>query len=244
VAEAEVTILDGDITDPWAGMNEAAARALKGKIDVVVNCAGLVNFNPSLEVGLSVNTHGVKFLAEACVFWGVPLVHMSTAFVAGTRSGPGLRRRRGARLLPQEGRARRARLLARARARRLREGRGRLREQANDKALASEFRTRAIERLESEGRDPSDDKALRLAVGRERKLWLTLQLVRAGSDRAKVWGWPNTYTYTKSLGEQVIASMPGLRYALVRPSIVESALHYPFPGGTRASPRRRPSSTR
>ena len=49
-------------------------------------------------------------------------------------------------------------------------------------------------------------------------------------DRARSWGWPNTYTYTKSLGEQVIAGTPGLRYAIVRPSIVESALRYPFPG--------------
>src|SRR6478752_3771631 len=39
------TILDGDITDPWMGMDETKARALKGQIDVVINCAGLVSFN-------------------------------------------------------------------------------------------------------------------------------------------------------------------------------------------------------
>ncbi|MGZ3457023.1 MAG: AMP-binding protein, partial [Archangium sp.] len=88
------------------------------------------------------------------------------------------------------------------------------------------------ERLEQEGRDAADEKTLRLAVGRERKLWLTGELVRAGMERAKHWGWPNTYTYTKSLGEQVMASTPGLRYAIVRPSIVESAQHFPFPGWT------------
>ena len=49
-------------------------------------------------------------------------------------------------------------------------------------------------------------------------------------ERARHWGWPNTYTYTKSLGEQVMAGTPGLRYAIVRPTIVESALRYPFPG--------------
>ena len=106
----------------------------------------------------------------------------------------------------------------------------RLREQAEDHALTSEFRARALERLEEEGRDPRDEKTLRLAVGRERKLWLTQKLTEAGMDRARSWGWPNTYTYTKSLGEQVIAGTPDLRYAIVRPSIVESALRYPFPG--------------
>ena len=85
--KSKCTILDGDITDPWMGMDETDARALKGQIDVVINCAGLVSFNPSLEVGLNVNTHGVKFLVEACLHWDVPLVHMSTAFVAGNRNG-------------------------------------------------------------------------------------------------------------------------------------------------------------
>ena len=51
-------------------------------------------------------------------------------------------------------------------------------------------------------------------------------------ERAQHWGWPNTYTYTKSLGEQVIA--PARRGAALRascgPAIVESALRYPFPG--------------
>jgi long-chain acyl-CoA synthetase len=227
---AKVTILDGDITDPWMGMDETAAKALKGRIDVVVNCAGLVSFNPSLEVGLNVNTHGVKYLVDACLHWDVPLVHMSTSFVAGSRSGLVFEDEEVVGYFPKKGEL---------------DGRdfsleqelidceklvARLREQADDKALASEFRSRAIERLDGEGRDSADEKALRLAVGRERKLWLTNKLVQAGMERAKHWGWPNTYTYTKSLGEQVIAKTPGLRYALVRPSIVESAIKYPFPG--------------
>src|SRR5438876_937354 len=69
------------------GMDETLARSLKGQVDVVVNCAGLVSFNPSLEVGLNVNTLGVKNVVELCLHLGVPLVHMSTAFVAGNKSG-------------------------------------------------------------------------------------------------------------------------------------------------------------
>ena len=227
---SKCTILDGDITDPWLGVDEPKARALKGAIDVVVNCAGLVSFNPSLEVGLNVNTHGVKYLVEACVHWDVPLVHMSTAFVAGNRSGLVFEDEEIVGHFPKRGDL---------------DGRdfsleqeladcgkivARIREQADDKALASEFRTRAVERLENEGRDPNDERSLRLAIGRERKLWVTTHLVQSGMERAKHWGWPNTYTYTKSLGEQVIASTPGLRYAILRPSIVESAMKFPFPG--------------
>src|SRR5205823_6396932 len=53
--------------------------------------------------------------------------------------------------------------------------------------------------------------------------------VNVGMERARVWGWPNTYTYTKAMGEQAIA-MSGCKYAIVRPAIVESALRFPFPG--------------
>src|SRR5439155_22357160 len=98
------------------------------------------------------------------------------------------------------------------------------------RTLPSTFSERAVERLLAEGRNAEDEKTLRLAVGRERKLWLAAELTRAGMERAQHWGWPNTYTYTKSLGEQVLASAPDLRYAIVRPSIVESAVSYPFPG--------------
>lgn len=228
--ESKCTVLDGDITDPWMGIDEPEARALKGAIDVVVNCAGLVSFNPSLEVGLNVNTHGVKYLVEACLFWDVPLVHMSTAFVAGNRSGLVFEDEEIVGAFPRKGELDGRDFSLEQELADCQKVVARLREQADDKALASEFRTRAVERLTNEGRDPGDERALRLAVGRERKLWLTTHLVEAGMERAKHWGWPNTYTYTKALGEQVIASTPGLRYAILRPSIVETAVKYPFPG--------------
>ena len=226
----KVEVLDGDITDPLMGLTLEQADALTGKVHAIINCAGLVSFNPSLEVGLNVNTHGVKYTVELALKWNVPLIHMSTAFVAGNRSGLVFEDEEVVGYFPRrddmDGRdfsleqelVDAEKIVAR------------LREQADDKALASIFRKKALDRLEQEGRDATDEKTLRLAMGRERKLWLTGELVRAGMERAQHWGWPNTYTYTKSLGEQVMASTPGLRYAIVRPSIVESAQHFPFPG--------------
>ncbi|MDP2270205.1 MAG: AMP-binding protein [Archangium sp.] len=228
--KTKCTILDGDITDPWMGMDETRARALKGEIDVVINCAGLVSFNPSLEVGLNVNTHGVKFLVEACLHWDVPLVHMSTSFVAGNRSGLVFEDEEVVGYFPRRHELDGRDFSLEQELKDAEKAVARLREQADDKALTSTFREKALERLKEEGRDWKDEKTLRLAVGRERKLWLTTRLVEAGMERAQHWGWPNTYTYTKSLGEQVIAGTPGLRYALVRPSVVESAQKFPFPG--------------
>lgn len=59
---------------------------------------------------------------------------------------------------------------------------------------------------------------------------LSQRLVALGRQRAAAWGWVNTYTYSKSLGEQIIAASEGLEYAIVRPAIVESSWQFPFPG--------------
>lgn len=223
-------VLDGDITDPWMGLTDEQVKELKGKVDVVVNCAGLVSFNPSLEVGLNVNTYGVQNTVATCLEWDVPLVHMSTAFVAGSKSGLIFEDEEVVGYFPKKDELDPRDFSLEQELEDAKKIVARLREQADDKALTSTFRKRALDRLTAEGRDPEDEKTLRLAVGRERKLWLTTQLVEAGMERARHWGWPNTYTYTKSLGEQVMAKTPGLRYAIVRPSVVESALRFPFPG--------------
>src|SRR5260370_6300669 len=224
--------LAGDVTDPLLGLSEEQVKALSGKLACVINCAGLVTFNPSLEIAVSVNTEGAHNAAELGKKTGATLVHISTCFVAGARRGPVFEDEP---LIGSYRKAHDEHDIARVPFSVERELKdvdalvARLRAQADDSALAAQFRSAAVKRLEEEGRDPSDEKALRLASGRERKLWLGQELVRAGMDRARAWGWPNTYTYTKAMGEQAIAAS-GCKYALVRPAIVESALRFPFPG--------------
>lgn len=55
-------------------------------------------------------------------------------------------------------------------------------------------------------------------------------LTELGRLRATRWGWVNTYTYTKSVAEQVLAEQDDVPWTIVRPAIVESSLRYPFPG--------------
>jgi long-chain acyl-CoA synthetase len=228
--------LAGDVTEPLLGLAEGGLAALDG-LAVLVNCAGLVDFNPSLELALKVNTLGARHAAEVCRATGATLVHVSTCFVAGNRSGVVFEDEEIEGYFPRrpgvEGRPTAGTLDARDFdldreladcAKNIR----RIREDAEDAALLSELRTHAKDRLASEGR-ASDERAERLALGREKRLWLSRRMVELGMDRARHWGWPNTYTYTKSLGEQVIAR-GAIRYAIVRPAIVETALRYPFPG--------------
>src|SRR6185312_4392135 len=106
----------------------------------------------------------------------------------------------------------------------------RVREEARDAMMVARFRDLARKRLNEENRDAADPDALGLAVARERKVWTRTRLTDLGVERAAFWGWPNIYTYTKSLGEQLVAAETGIVRSIVRPSIVESALAYPFPG--------------
>ena len=237
--------LAGDVTDPLLGLSDEQLSGMEGRLACVINSAGLVTFNPSLELAVSVNTGGARNAAELCKRTGATLVHVSTCFVAGTRRGPVFEDEPVVGSFPKghvegaggagtggretDGELPGATFSAETELKDVDALVARLRAQADDHALAAQFRAAAVRRLEEEGRDPDDEKALRLASGRERKLWLSGQLIQAGMDRAKAWGWPNTYTYSKAMGEQAIAAS-GCKYALVRPAIVESALRFPFPG--------------
>ncbi|CAO2823260.1 unnamed protein product [Amaranthus hypochondriacus] len=52
-----------------------------------------------------------------------------------------------------------------------------------------------------------------------------------GMERARKYGWPNTYVFTKALGEMVVGQFRGnLPVVILRPSIVCSTINEPFPG--------------
>ena len=60
---------------------------------------------------------------------------------------------------------------------------------------------------------------------------LRKRLVELVLARARTFGWPNIYTYTKALGEALIETRGrDLPIAVVRPSIVETSLDTPFRG--------------
>ena len=61
-----------------------------------------------------------------------------------------------------------------------------------------------------------------------KRKFITDRLVEAGLERATHWGWPNIYTYTKSIGEQVIARS-GLPFTIARPACCESTRRVPVP---------------
>ena len=227
----KVVVLGGDIGETNLGYTEAQAQAIADDIDIILNSAGNVTFNPTLESALRTNVVGTQnVIAFAKRMKRPALIHVSTCFVAGNRSGPiwendpvvGYFPRHdelpGVEFDPEQEIKDCAKLAER------------VREEARDAMMLARFRDLARKRLNEENRDAADPDALGLAVARERKVWTRTRLTDLGVERAAWWGWPNIYTYTKSLGEQLVAAETDIIRSIVRPSIVESALAYPFPG--------------
>jgi long-chain acyl-CoA synthetase len=227
----KIVVKGGDIAETNFGYSEEEAQAIADDIDIIINSAGNVTFNPTLESGLRTNVVGTQnVIAFARRMKRPALVHVSTCFVAGNRSGavwesddvlgyfPRRHEMPGVEFSVDKEIADCAKLAER------------VRDEARDAMMAAKFRELARKRLSEEGRNIDDPDALGLAVARERKVWVRTRLTDLGVERAAYWGWPNIYTYTKSLGEQLVAAEPGIVRSIVRPSIVESAMSFPFPG--------------
>ncbi|XP_071698826.1 alcohol-forming fatty acyl-CoA reductase-like [Rutidosis leptorrhynchoides] len=60
---------------------------------------------------------------------------------------------------------------------------------------------------------------------------IKLAMKDLGMQRANHYGWPNTYVFTKALGEMIIGHLKGcMPVVILRPTIVTSTFREPFPG--------------
>ncbi|KAF6150201.1 hypothetical protein GIB67_023156 [Kingdonia uniflora] len=60
---------------------------------------------------------------------------------------------------------------------------------------------------------------------------MSQKMKELGLERARNYGWQDTYVFTKAMGEMMIDSMRGeLPIVIIRPSVIESTCREPFPG--------------
>ncbi|NNE43721.1 MAG: NAD-dependent epimerase/dehydratase family protein, partial [Gemmatimonadetes bacterium] len=82
-----VRIVEGDVRRPGMGLAPEDLQALHSA-DLIVNCAGLTDFNPDPRAALDVNVECVRHLLDIAENHpGMRMLHVSTCFVAGEREG-------------------------------------------------------------------------------------------------------------------------------------------------------------
>ncbi len=239
----KITPIAGDVVHPMLGFDEALLAGLE--VDAVVNVAGVVDFNPPLDEALDVNAFGVNNLIELARRLKVPVMHTSTCYVAGYRTGlidevdprsvpfPRAEGAPGARLvakpegIPVDRKLERSHWDPQNEIRECLDVIEHVRHRCEDQFRQSLFLDEAKKNLTARG-EPCRGSALEAELDNVRNKFTRDRLTEAGLERALYWGWPNIYTYTKSIGEQVLAGS-GVPYTIVRPAVVESSSTYPFP---------------
>ncbi len=208
VVRDRVTVIEGDL----------GSVTLPTDLDVVIHGASAVSFDAPVDEAFRTNVAGVATLYDAlAAVGGSPhVVHVSTAYVAGTRKGlvteVALDHEVDWRLELEMALAARADVERDSR-----------RPEVLQRALAQ-----AAEQHAKAGPQSTATDAERL-----RTEWVTRRLVDYGRARARSLGWPDVYTLTKALGERVAEQLwahAGRPLSVVRPAIVESALRHPYPG--------------
>ncbi|HQG70904.1 MAG TPA: SDR family oxidoreductase [Rhodoglobus sp.] len=204
-----ITVIEGSLTN---------VGTLPSDIDVVIHGASTVSFDPPIDEAFDTNVGGAHGVYGALLASGSDphVVHVSTAYVGGIRKG----------IAPEASLT-----------------------HTVDWRAEYEAAKSARTRVELESRQP---EALRqhLAKARARhgktgpqavagfaeaarSEWVRERLVDYGRTRAESLGWTDVYTLTKAFAERAaeeLWSQAGHRLSVVRPSIIESALHHPFPG--------------
>ncbi|MBO0911093.1 MAG: SDR family oxidoreductase [Acidobacteria bacterium] len=220
-----VQVVEGDVSLAHLGLDPGTHERLRAKLDLVINSSGLTDFNPDLRDALSANVDAAMNVLEFVRLSDhAGLVHLSTCYAAGTCDGRVSEKARpdytpiGAPDFDAE-------LEWRALKRRIRE----IEAEAEGPETTEELRAQALSR-EHAAKDLRG-AALENQIRKNRVRWLRNRLTEAGKRRARELGWPNTYTFTKSLAESLLVKLgAGVPIAIVRPAIVESSIRQPFRG--------------
>ncbi len=205
--------IDGDLESA-----DLAHRETLADIDTVIHCAATVSFEEPLDDSIRLNSLGPTRLLKHLIRCGSKphFIHVSTAYVADRRSGlvseAGVPHQAVADLDPQL-------LLATAES-----WRSAAEQQSNAEPLSLGF-AKAARR--DAARRPGLEATKRAEELRRR--WVSQHLSTLGRREAMRAGWPDTYAFSKALGERFLLEHSTCA-TIVRPTIIESALEHPAPG--------------
>ena len=221
----KIEVIEGDVSQPGLGLDGETAARLRADLDLIINSSGLTDFNPDLRDALAVNVDSTSHLIEFIrASDHAALLHLSTCYVAGQRDG-----RVSERVRPNYTPTHLKDFDAEKEWRRLHELVESAETRVEGPEVTEELKKQALGKQHaSKG---LSGQALENQIRKNRVRWLKNYLTEEGTRRAQELGWPNTYTFTKSLAESMIAKYgSGLPIAIVRPAIVETSVTKPFRG--------------
>jgi len=228
----KVKIVAGDLSVSGLGLSPGCLKEIGSEMDFVINVAASVTFDAPLDQSVRLNTLGPLYLLNFAKQFSHPtFLHVSTAYVTGQRSGWVREEILQPDVSPLDlmGSSHNERCCTDfeiERALRLAES---VESDSRTPAAAEEFRHAA--RLQFNPDRGLDDGALDAAAERKRQRWVREVLSTDGRSRARHFGWFDTYTFTKAMGEQLLARCNGgVPVIVVRPTIIESSLAQPEPG--------------
>ena len=204
-----VNVIDGSLSN---------VGTLPKDLDVVIHSASTVSFDPPIDEAFDTNVGGAHGVYGAILASGSDphVVHISTAYVGGIRKG----------IVPEASLTHDVDWRAEY-------------EAAKSARLRVELESRQPEALRKQlakakaRHGKTGPQAVAQFAEAARAEWVRERLVDYGRTRAESLGWTDVYTLTKAFAERAaeeLWSQAGHRLSIVRPSIIESALHHPFPG--------------
>ncbi|KAL1221705.1 Fatty acyl-CoA reductase 1 [Cardamine amara subsp. amara] len=182
----------GDISIVNLGLKDSnLLQRMWSEIDIIINIAATTNFDERYDIGLGINTFGalnVLNFAKKCVK-GQLLLHVSTAYVSGEKSG----------LLPETPFKMGETL-------------------SGNRKLDINIELELMKQKLKEIQDCSEQE-------------ISQTMKDFGMTRAKLHGWPNTYVFTKAMGEMLMGKYrENLPLVIIRPTMITSTMAEPFPG--------------
>ena len=229
-AQQKLTAVEGELTDEKLGFSDTDYQRLQREIQVFINVAGLVDFDPPFDDSLWGNALAAKHVvtfAKGCE--DAVFLHVSTAYVCGDKPGhvpeelpipyneyAAMHREKTGISIPETLSEEIDGLLSLS---------AEIRAEVDTPENLTRFR-QAAERQKKTTR-----KGIEAQVEELKAEWLEERLVEEGLKHARSRGWNDTYTYMKFLAEQMVMELRGeLPTAIVRPSIIESSFDEPEPG--------------
>ncbi|ERN04448.1 hypothetical protein AMTRI_Chr03g140830 [Amborella trichopoda] len=190
----------GDVTKTNLGIEVDIAGAIADEVDVIVNSSANTTFDERYDVALNINTRGPCRLMR----FAKRCKKLKLFLHVSTAYVNGQRQ-------------------------------GRVMEKAFSKgdSIARERNLSGFPSNPLQGLDVEAE--LKLAMDlldtfQDDKL-VANKMKELGLERARMYGWQDTYVFTKAMAEMVIDSMKGaLPVVIMRPSVIESTAHDPFPG--------------